>query len=781
MKHFLLVFSAFIMLTSCQHTPQLGKDSIDEVIDAMTLEEKVRLVIGTGMDGFNAGDSAVVGETHNLVPGAAGTTYPIERLGIPAIVLADGPAGLRINPTREGDDATYYATHFPIATLLASTWDTDLVESVGNAMGNEVLEYGADVLLAPALNIHRNPLNGRNFEYFSEDPLLSGKMAAAYVKGVQNNGVGTSVKHFAANNQETNRMANDARISPRALREIYLKGFEIAVKEAEPWTVMSSYNKINGTYTSENPELLTTILRDEWDYDGVVMTDWFGGKDAVAQMNARNDMLQPGYNAQYEQLMAGLQDGSLSEEQLNKNVKAILELILKSPKMKGYKPGNHPDLASHADVTRRSASEGMVLLKNDNKTLPFNPNVKNIALFGVTSYDFIPGGTGSGNVNRAYTVSMVEGLEKAGYKVDNKLKSIYDNYIPAEKDKIKEEFEKKMGTNSVSFFAMPLPDEINVPATLLPELATYNDVAIITIGRNSGEFYDRSSSDFVLSENTQKLIDEVTKSFHAKGKPVIVVLNVGGVIETQSWKNKPDAILLAWQGGQEGGNSVADILTGKKNPSGKLPMTFPVSLNDHYSSLNFPIDKDYKIDFMNKDSVVNNEKNVDFTNYDEDIYVGYRYFDSFNKPVSYPFGYGLSYTDFEYGVPTLSLEEDVIKIIQPVKNIGKTFGKEVVQLYVSAPETVENNKPEKELKAFAKTRDLKPGEAQELVLTVKTSDLSSYDEDHAAWILDDGTYNFLIGASSRDIKYSLPLMIKGNVLKTNNVLNLKEPINRLVR
>lgn len=758
--------------------PQLGKASLDDVIAAMTLEEKAHLVVGTGMEGFENGDSAVVGETRSLVPGAAGTTYPIPRLGIPAIVLADGPAGLRINPTREGDTATYYCTHFPIGTLLASTWDQELVENVGKAIGNEVLEYGADVLLAPALNIQRHPLCGRNFEYYSEDPLVSGKIAAAYVRGVQSNGVGTSIKHFAVNNQETNRMANDAQVSPRALREIYLKGFEITVKESEPWTVMSSYNYVNGVYASENPELQTTLLRDEWGFKGMVMTDWFGGKDAVEQMKAGNDMLQPGYDKQYQDIVAGVKDGKLEETVLDRNVKRILELILQTPRFKGYHFSNKPDLQAHAAVTRQSATEGMVLLKNDNGALPLPTDVTSVALFGCTSYNFIAGGTGSGNVNRAYTVSLLDGLKNAGYKTDDKLKADYEAHIAAEEERLKPE-----GGKFSAFMPVVLPDEMTFDAARLKELAAQTDVALITIGRGSGEFLDRESANFYLSKENLQLVQDVCRVFHATGKKVVVVLNVGGAIETASWKAWPDAILCAWQGGQEGGNSVVDVLSGKASPSGKLTMTFPVKFEDHASSTNFPINLKSDIDIVNanKGEKKHSVKDVDYTRYEEDVFVGYRYFDSFGKQVSYPFGYGLSYTTFEYANPSIEAGNGTYTVAVDVKNTGKMAGKEVVQLYVAAPNSAQMDKPEKELKAFAKTKTLEPGETATVTLTVNAADLASYDEASSSWVVDAGTYKFLVGASSRDIKATLDADVAASAKKTNDILKLQESIVTLKR
>lgn len=777
-KQLLLMACAATVLSACgPKVPQLGKSSLDDVIAAMTLEEKARLVIGTGMAGFS-GDSAVVGETHSLVPGAAGTTYRIERLGIPAVVLADGPAGLRINPTRDGDSVTYYCTHFPIGTLLASTWNLDLVEEVGKAIGKEVLEYGADVLLAPALNIHRNPLCGRNFEYYSEDPLISGKIAAAYVRGVQSNGVGTSVKHFAVNNQETNRMGNDAQVSPRALREIYLKGFEIAVKESQPWTVMSSYNYVNGVYTSENSELQTTILRDEWGFAGMVMTDWFGGKDAVAQMKAGNDMLQPGYDKQYQDIVEGVKAGYLDEAVLNRNVKRILEMILQTPRFKGYKFSNKPDLKAHAAITRQSATEGMVLLKNENATLPLSAGMKRVALFGCASYDYIAGGTGSGNVNRAYTVSLFEGLKNAGYETDEQLKKEYETHIAAEKIRLT----PKEGKYS-AFMPVVLPVEKVFESSRLKSLAAQMDIAFITIGRGSGEFLDRESSNFYLSKENQQLIQDVCLAFHAAGKKVVIILNIGGAIETASWKAWPDAILCAWQGGQEGGNSVMDVLSGKISPSGKLTMTFPIRFEDHASTSNFPIDLTSDIDIVtaNQGEKKYDLKDVDYTRYEEDIYVGYRYFDSFGKQVSYPFGYGLSYTAFEYANPSVKLDDGLFTITVEVKNTDKFAGKEVVQLYAAAPNSAKMNKPEKELKAFAKTSELKPGETAVVTLQLKAADLASYDEESASWVVDGGTYKFLIGASSRDIKAELSADVAASAEKTNSVLKLQEPIITLKR
>ena len=780
---FALGMAALVM--GCTGADKVTKNTLnqEEVMAKLSLEDKAHFVIGVGMAGFS-GDDAVIGATKSLVPGAAGTTYPLDSLGIPAVVLADGPAGLRIDATREGDSATYYCTHFPIGTLLASTWNTQLVEEVGQAIGEEVKEYGADVLLAPALNIMRNPLCGRNFEYYSEDPVVAGKTASAYITGVQKNDVGTSIKHFAANNQETNRMNTDAHISQRALREIYLKGFEIAIKESKPWTVMTSYNYINGIYTSESKDLVQTILRDEWGYEGTVMTDWFGGKDGAKQMWAGNDMLQPGKKEQFDSIVAGVKSGKLDEADLDRNVKRILNLVEKSPRFQGYQYSNKPDLEAHAAVTRQSAAEGMVLMKN-NETLPLKESVKNVALYGCTSYDFIAGGTGSGNVNHAYVVSLLDGLKNGGYTVSDELKTAYEKYIADCKEARKKEIEElakkdKQAAMLASFMPGTMPAEKQFTAEELAAQAEASDVALITIGRISGEFLDRKAADFNLNASEMKLIQQVCEVYHKAGKQVVVLLNIGGVIETASWKELPDAILCAWQAGQEGGNSVVDVLSGKQSPSGKFTMTWPIKFTDAYSSRNFPIDEDPKIDMLNQGQK-GTKKNVDFTDYEEDIYVGYRYFDSFEVPVSYPFGFGLSYTTFEYSDAKIAEKGDAYEVTVTVKNTGKLEGKEVVELYISAPDNKAANKPAKELKAFAKTKQLKPGESETLTLTVKAADLASFDEAASAWVVAEGEYQFLVAASAQDIKATLTANAKAQQTKANDVMKPQVQMNLLKR
>ncbi len=773
------------LMVGCTSADKVSKNTInqEEVMGKLSLEDKAHFVIGTGMAGFS-GDNAVIGATRNIVPGAAGTTYPLDSLGIPAVVLADGPAGLRIDAKREGDSATYYCTHFPIGTLLASTWNTKLIGEVGQAIGEEVKEYGADVLLAPALNIMRNPLCGRNFEYYSEDPVVAGKTAAAYIAGVQKNDVGTSIKHFAANNQETNRMNTDARISQRALREIYLKGFEIAIKESKPWTVMTSYNYINGVYSSESKDLVETILRDEWGYEGTVMTDWFGGKDGAKQMWAGNDMLQPGKKEQFDSIVAGVKSGKLAEADLDRSVSRILNLVEKSPRFQGYQFSNKPDLKAHAAVTRQSAAEGMVLMKNE-KALPFAKTVKNVALYGNTSYDFIAGGTGSGNVNHAYVVSLLDGLNNGGYSVSGSLKNAYETYLGDIKKKAEAEIKELEKSDPdkamyVKFLPQPLPAEKLFSVDELKKQAETADIAVITLGRLSGEFLDRKVADFNLSASERQLLQQVCDVYHKANKQVVVLLNIGGVIETASWKDLPDAILCAWQAGQEGGNSVVDVLSGKQSPSGKFTMTWPVKFTDAYSSKNFPIDEDPRIDMLNQGKK-GNVRNVDFTEYEEDIYVGYRYFDSFNVPVSYPFGFGLSYTTFEYSDANIAQKGDNYEVSVTVKNSGECEGKEVVELYISAPDSKAANKPAKELKAYAKTKNLKPGESETLTLNVAAADLASFDEASSAWVVAEGEYQFLVAASVQDIKATLKASVKNQQTKVHDVLKPEVKLNLLKR
>ena len=691
--------------------------SVKELVSKMTLEEKAMLVVGAGKS--------------RRIPGAAGETRSIERLGIPSIVTADGPQGVRI----EGDGKPYSATAFPSAIVLASTWNPEVVEKVGRAMGEEAREYGVDILLAPGMNIHRNPLCGRIFEYYSEDPLLTGEMAAAFVKGVQSQGVGACLKHFVANNQETNRRLVDTIVSERALREIYLRGFEIAVKKAKPWAVMSAYNKLNGKYCSENEWLLTKVLREDWGFDGLVMTDWGAGENPVEQMKAGNDLLMPGNDDQVKAIIEAVKKGELSEEILDRNVKNILKVIVKTPAFKGYKYSNKPDLEAHAKVAYEAAAEGIVILKNENNTLPLSKETK-IAVFGTGQIETLRGGLGSGWTHPKYTVSILEGFRERGLKIDSELAEKYEKYV--EEMRSREEYKPKRPDIPLP----PLPQDF-LSEEEVEKYAERNDVAVVVISRLSGEGWDLKpvKGGFYLSEDEKSLLEKVSKAFHKYRKKVVVILNIGLPIEVASWRDLVDAILLIWQPGQEVGRVTVDALVGVINPSGKLPVTFPKDYKDvpSWSFPGEPPDNPVKVVYY------------------EDIYVGYRYYDTFGVEPAYPFGYGLSYTEFEYSDLEVEVSEDSIKVKFKVKNVGKYSGKEVAQIYVS-PSRGEIPKPLQELKGFRKTKLLQPGEAEEIEVEIPLRLLASYS--CGKWIVEAGKYEIRIGASSRDIKLKTEITLK---------------------
>ncbi len=782
--------ACFMMLMTttiyAQQVPQLRADNIDDVLKAMTLEEKAKLLVGGANKFFSS--SAVVGNEATLVQGAAGTSPEIPRLGIPATVLTDGPAGVRIDPTRKDDTQTYYATAFPIGTCLASTWNTELVGRVGEAIGNETKEYRCDVILGPGMNLHRNPLCGRNFEYYSEDPLVTGKIAAAYINGVQRQGAGVSAKHFAVNSQETDRTGVDERVSQRAARELYLRGFEIAVRESNPWTIMSSYNRVNGEYSMGNHDLLTKILRDDWGFKGIVMSDWIGirrGLTTVSEVQAGNDLMEPGQPAQVQEIIAGVKNGHLDIKDVDRNVRRMLEYIVKTPSFNKYPYTNKPDLKAHAAITRQAACEGIVLLKN-NGTLPWNSqfsthnsqSIKTVALFGENSYDFFSGGTGSGCVHPPYVVDMLTGLKNAGIASPETMTDIYRKYI--EYARVKFQAERHPGKwFQQEYFGQQKYPEIGLSPIAIEREAGKADAAIITIGRQAGEGIDRDiTTEFNLVPEEKALIMDVCNAFHAVGKPVVVVINSGSVIETASWSGYPDAIICAWQPGMEGGNSIADLLTGKVCPSGRLTMTWPLAATDHPSTKNFPLNDDL-FSFSNMKNDGRPVPGHDFTNHEEDIYVGYRYFDTFGRTVAYPFGYGLSYTTFDYSKPTAKVTGDGVTVTITIKNTGSMAGKEVVQVYVSAPEG-QLEKPVKELKAFAKTHELQPGESQTLVMTIPVRLLASFDEANSQWLSEAGAYNVQIGANIADVRATAQFKLtKAYTEKTSNALQPKQKLNVL--
>lgn len=762
MKKIFTQFATVALLLSGQvvfaqgSLPQFGKDPVKEIVKSMSLEDKVKIVVGKGfsLPGLNMG---ATDNTPDKINSISGHTVPISKYGIPSISMADGPSGIHRWAMSAKDSAdNAFSTAWPVGTLLASSWDTTLIHKVGVAFGEEIKAYGIDFILGPGANIHRNPLGGRNFEYYSEDPLISGSSAAAIINGLQSQGVGATLKHFAANNQETDRNSVNEIISERALREIYLRNFEIAVRKSQPWAIMSSYNLVNGTYTSESNDLITKILRDDWDFQGFVMTDWFGGKDAVAQMQAGNDLLMPGSPAQVKAITEAVKSGKLPVAVLDKNVERILNVLLKTLTGKAYDYPNKTDLKAHAEVARTAAAESMILLKNSNAALPAKGGAS-VALFGTHGYDLIAGGTGSGDVNKPYAVSLAEGLTNAGFKIDAEMAKSYKDYLSdyAAKHPKKPLLQEIMNPT-------PFAPEYKIDGNAAAQKADASDIAIVYIGRNAGEGNDRKvDGDYALTAQESDMITQVADAFHAKHKLVIAVLNIGGVIDVTTFRDKVDAILLAWEPGEEGGNAIADVLGGKVNPSGKLATTFPMAYSDVPSAKNFPGKEFPEKATM---SVVGRSVPAEVT-YQEGIYVGYRYYNTFKVKPAYEFGYGISYTNFSYSNLALSSNtfSGQLTATVTITNSGQVAGREVAELYLSAPHKG-LDKPAEELKGFAKTGLLQPGASETLTFTLNPADLASFYTEKSAWIADSGNYTVKIGASSEDIKLTKSFKLSKDIV-----------------
>ena len=700
-----LVLATFLSLL-----PVFLLAEIPPAVKSMSLEDKARAVVGLQRKLFPP--------TNNGFPGR---TAPLPQYGIPSLILADGTAGVRLSRT-----APERSTAFPDNNLLASTWDSEASREAGSAVGYEAFGYGVGVMLAPGVNIIRNPLCGRNFEYFSEDPFLSGKLAAVYIEGIQSHGVGACAKHFTCNNQETNRSRNDVRISERAFREIYLRNFEICVRESKPWAIMSSYNQVDGTPAQEQWRLLTGLLRDEWGFDGIVMTDWsIVQHNTAAQIHAGNDLLMPGRQQQIDEIIEAVRSGILPEADLDK---AVARLMLLATRCGGSREPGHPDLGRGAAAAEKIAADGAVLLEN-NGMLPLAPGGK-AALFGVRSYDLIATGAGSGYVKPAHITQLYEAFHRQGIQTDEELDDLYLKYVAfTEADyRLNERVKVHLG------IGLPFYPELAIARSLIDSAAERNDYAVIALGRSAGEGVDRSLKDnYYLSQAEKDLIADVCEAFHAKGKKVAVVLNISGVIEAASWKDLPDAILNIWLPGQEGGAAACALLTGKVNPSGRLPVTFAKDYFDYPGALDFPYDGP------------SSGKNYDYTEYREGIYVGYRHFVTRDIPVTWPFGYGLSYTSFALSGIKTKVAKGSLSVSLTVTNTGAASGKEAVGIYVSAP-SGGLDKPAAELKAFAKTSLLAPGASETLQLNIPTASLASFNGKSGKWEVSRGEYTLRIGA-----------------------------------
>jgi beta-glucosidase len=653
-------------------------------------------------------------------------TAPIPRLDIPAVAVSDGPHGLRKQPD-EGDhvgiSGSLPATCFPTASALGSSFDPELVRRVGEALGAEARAQGVAVVLGPGINIKRSPLCGRNFEYFSEDPLVSGELGAALVDGLQSQGVGASVKHYAVNNQETDRLRVSADVDERTLREIYLPGFERVVTRARPWTVMCAYNKVNGVYASENRWLLTELLRDEWGFEGLVVSDWGAVHDRVAALAAGLDLeMPPNLGVSDAEIVAAVRSGELDEAVLDRTAARVLRLVDGAPG--GAPDGGEEagaqagfDVGSHHALARAAATECAVLLKNDGDLLPLQPSAGDmVAVIGEFARTPRYQGAGSSQVNPTRVDTALDELRGA---------------VP---DGVLVEFSPGFGTGTTT-----ADDELAAEAVSLAGRAS---VVVAFLGlpdADESEGFDRTSMD--LPANQTALVPRLA----AANPNLVVVLANGSAVRLSDWEHNAPAILECWLSGQAAGGAAADVLTGAANPSGRLAETLPLRLEDNPSYLNFPGEHGH-------------------VRYGEGVFVGYRGYDALGLPVSYPFGHGLSYTNFEYADLTATLagntEDDslAVAVTCTVTNTGQRPGKEVVQLYVNDPES-SVSRPPRELKGFAKTATLAPGEGQTVTFRLRSRDLSYWSVRQHRWVLEGGTFRLSVGASSRDLRLSTPIAV----------------------
>ncbi|HNC08914.1 MAG TPA: glycoside hydrolase family 3 C-terminal domain-containing protein [Anaerolineales bacterium] len=663
---------------------------IQSIISQMTLEEKAALCTGA----------------------SNWSTTPVERLGLPEMIVSDGPHGVRRVPdVHSMGQKSLPATCFPTASCTASTWDVDLIKQMGIALAEECIALNVDVLLGPGANMKRSPLGGRNFEYFSEDPFLAGELAANFINGVQSKGVGTSLKHYAANNQEFQRFSISAEIDERTLREIYLPAFEKAVKQAQPWTVMCSYNKVNGTFASEHHQLLTKILKDEWGFEGLVVSDWGAVRNRVAALQAGLDWEMPGpQDLRVKAVVEAVRSGELSEARLDESVRRILRIVHKSketPKGKAF------DVDAHHELARKIATDGIVLLKNDG-LLPLSGQ-QHIAVIGRSAETAHFQGGGSSHINPTKVAMPYKELQSRA-------------------------------ENAELTYAEGYPTDNSFRQNLIDEaigLAQSADVALLYIALptfKESEGYDRSDLD--LTKQQIALIKAVSKV-----QPnTVVVLNNGAPVAMSEWIDDVSAVLEGWMMGQAGGAALADILFGRVSPSGKLAETFPLKLADTPSHINWPggAGKVY---------------------YGEGIFIGYRYYDAKEIPVLFPFGHGLSYTTFEYSNAKVSStnfkDVDGLTVTVDVKNTGKLAGKETVQVYVHDQKS-DLIRPVKELKGFAKV-DLQPGETKTISIHLDFRAFAYYHPEHKQWITEDGDFYILIGASSADIRSRLTATLQSTL------------------